>query len=59
MAVLPESVSGPLMDKYPHVPLQLDGKPVTRKTWVCYQEGVRSLPQVDRFIAGLEEKAFL
>ncbi|TMN23522.1 LysR family transcriptional regulator [Lentibacillus cibarius] len=59
MAVLPESVSGPLMDKYPHVPLQLDGQPVTRKTWICYQEGVRSLPQVDRFIVGIEQTAFL
>ncbi|RYG74108.1 LysR family transcriptional regulator [Lentibacillus lipolyticus] len=59
MAVLPESVSGPLMNQYPHVPLQLEGKLVTRKTWVCYQEGVRSLPQVDRFIASLEAKAFL
>ncbi|GAA0445675.1 LysR family transcriptional regulator [Lentibacillus halophilus] len=59
MAVLPESVSSSLMDKYPHVALQLDGRPVTRKTWICYQEGVRNLPQVDRFIEGIEQKAFL
>ncbi|SFD81970.1 DNA-binding transcriptional regulator, LysR family [Lentibacillus persicus] len=59
MAVLPKSVSHGLMDDYPHIALQLDGKPVTRDTWVCYQEGVRKLPQVDQFLSSLLSREFL
>ncbi|MGY0692327.1 LysR family transcriptional regulator [Virgibacillus sp. FSP13] len=59
MAVLPESVSDKMMDEYPHVPLRLNGENVTRDTWVCYQEGVRKLPQVDRFIETIIAKTFL
>ncbi|HLS10397.1 LysR family transcriptional regulator [Lentibacillus sp.] len=59
MAVLPKSVSDSMMDEYPHVPLLLDNQPVTRDTWVCYQEGVRSLPQVDQFLSALLGKEFL
>ncbi|MFC2950168.1 LysR family transcriptional regulator [Virgibacillus sediminis] len=59
MAVLPESVSDSMKDEYPHLPLLLNGKPVTRGTWVCYQEGVRSLPQVDHFIEALTKQSFL
>lgn len=58
MAVLPKSVSHSLMDEYPHVPLTLNGKIVTRDTWLCYQEGVRALPQVDRFIEALLQTEF-
>lgn len=58
MAILPKSVSSFLMDDYAHLPLQLDNKAVTRDTWVCYQEGVRSLPQVDHFINALHSKAY-
>ncbi len=59
MAVLPESVSGSMKDDYPHLPLMIDGKPVTRSTWVCYQEGVRRLPQVDAFLRILTNQTFL
>ncbi|RLL45262.1 LysR family transcriptional regulator [Oceanobacillus piezotolerans] len=59
MAVLPESVSDSMKQEYPHVPLELDGKPVTRGTWVCFREGVRKLPQVDHFIKALTNTTFL
>ncbi|TFJ94593.1 LysR family transcriptional regulator [Lentibacillus salicampi] len=59
MAVLPKSVSDSMMDDYPHIPLQLDGDPVTRDTWVSYQEGVRKLPQVDQFLSAILDKKFL
>ncbi|NBJ68464.1 MULTISPECIES: LysR family transcriptional regulator [Clostridia] len=50
MAVLPKSVSGAMQEEYPNLPLRLNGKAVSRQTWVCFQEGVRALPQVDHFI---------
>ncbi|HLR66085.1 LysR family transcriptional regulator [Virgibacillus alimentarius] len=53
MAVLPKSVSHSLMKSYPHMPLKLNGAYATRDTWVCYQEGIRNLPQVDHFIQAL------
>jgi DNA-binding transcriptional LysR family regulator len=59
MAVLPKSVSDSMMDEFPHVALELDGKPVTRYTWVSYQEGIRELPQVDEFIKMLTNETFL
>ncbi|MFD2044040.1 LysR family transcriptional regulator [Ornithinibacillus salinisoli] len=59
MAVLPESVSDSMKNEYPHIPLTLDEIPVTRDTWVCYQEGIRKLPQVDAFISVLTKKTFL
>ncbi|WP_188454449.1 LysR family transcriptional regulator [Virgibacillus oceani] len=59
MAVLPESVSDFMMDEYPNIPLELNGEPVTRDTWVCYQEGIRKLPQVDHFIKAIIDKTFL
>ena len=58
MAVLPKSVSESLMESYPHVPLKLNNDNVTRDTWVCYQEGIRKLPQVDLFIQALLDKKF-
>lgn len=59
MAVLPKSVSEKLMDKYPHIPLTLNGSDVTRDTWVCYQDGIRKLPQVDKFIKILLNKTYI
>lgn len=59
MAVLPQSVSESLMDDYPHMPLTLNDEYVTHHTWICYQEGVRTLPQVDAFIKALENEKFL
>lgn len=53
MAVLPESVSDFMKEDYPYLPLLLNGEPVSRKTWVCFQEGIRSLPQVNHFIEEL------
>ncbi|MFU0790887.1 LysR family transcriptional regulator [Virgibacillus proomii] len=50
MAVLPESVSDSMKEEYPNIPLRLNGKAVSRHTWVCFQEGVRALPQVNHFI---------
>ncbi|MFD1849116.1 LysR family transcriptional regulator [Oceanobacillus bengalensis] len=59
MAVLPESVSDSMKEEYSYVPLHLNGKAVTRDTWVCYQEGVRELPQVNQFIEALTHTKFL
>jgi len=59
MAVLPKSVSGSMMEKYPHLPLTIEGKEMTRDTWVCYQEGIRELPQVDHFIEAITSTKFL
>ncbi|MGP4106921.1 LysR family transcriptional regulator [Virgibacillus sp. L01] len=59
MAVLPKSVSDSMMDEYPHISMKLNGERVTRDTYVCYQEGVRKLPQVDQFISALLGKNFL
>src|SRR5699024_12869400 len=44
MAILPKSVSHNLMAKYPHLPLEMEGKHVTRDTWLCSQSGIRQLP---------------
>ncbi|SHF50135.1 LysR family transcriptional regulator [Ornithinibacillus halophilus] len=59
MAVLPESVSDSMKEDYPNIPLTLNGDAVTRDTWVCYQEGIRKLPQVDEFINILTSKSFV
>lgn len=59
MAVLPESVSDFMKDDYPNIELKLNGKSVTRDTWVCYQEGIRNLPQVDHFIQSLTNETFI
>ena len=58
MAILPKSVSHNLMAKYPHLPLEMEGKPVTRDTWLCYQNGIRQLPQVNSFIELLLQEDF-
>lgn len=59
MAVLPESVSDSMKEQYPHLPLLSEGEAVTRDTWICYQEGVRQLPQVDHFIRAMSGQKFL
>lgn len=59
MAVLPESVSDSMKKDYPHIALERNGKPVTRHTWLCFQEGIRELPQVDLFIEELGKQSFL
>jgi DNA-binding transcriptional LysR family regulator len=59
MAVLPESVSDTMKKDYPHLPLQLNGEPVKRATWLCYQEGVKELPQVNQFLDALKNQPFL
>lgn len=59
MAVLPESVSDSMKEQYPHLPLVSEGESVTRDTWICYQEGVRQLPQVDHFIRAMSGQKFL
>ncbi len=58
MAILPKSVSHTLMEKYPHVPLQVEGEAITRETWLSYQPGVRNLPQVNSFIELLLSEEF-
>lgn len=50
MAILPRSVSYRLQEEYPNLPLQVNGEEYSRDTWVCYQKGMRELPQVDQFI---------
>lgn len=59
MAVLPKSVAEPMLESYPHLPLIVKGKPVTRTTWVCFQEGDRLLPQVDHFIEALLQTTYV
>lgn len=59
MAVLPKSVSDFMMEKYPHLPLKIDGHSVTRDTWVCYQDDAKQLPQVNHFIEALTTTKYL
>jgi len=59
MAVLPQSVSESLKKDYPHIPLILEGKTLTRATWVSYSAGARDLPQVDHFINVLLQQNYL
>ena len=58
MAILPKSVSHVLMDKFPHLPLEVQGEAITRDTWLCYQGGIRKLPQVNSFIDLLLSEQF-
>lgn len=58
MAVLPKSASDSLMDSFPHLPLVVDGEPVTRDTWLCYRKDIRKLPQVNSFIELLLQETF-
>lgn len=59
MAVLPESVSDSMKKEYAYRPLKLNGKPLTRDTWVCYQKGILKLPQVHEFVNMLTSESFL
>jgi DNA-binding transcriptional LysR family regulator len=59
MAVLPWSVSESLMEKYFHIPLEIDGKKIGRKTWLCYQPEFKNLPQVNSFIKLMLEESFI
>lgn len=59
MAILPKSVSYGLLDNYPNLPLQVDGEDFSRDTWLCYQKGVRKLPQVNHFIELLLQEPFM
>lgn len=59
MAVLPWSVSESLFEKYYHIPLEIDGKKISRKTWLCYQPEYKQLPQVDSFIKLMLEETFI
>lgn len=59
MAVLPKSVAEPMLEHYPHMPLVVHEKIVTRTTWVCFQEGERLLPQVDHFIEALLQTTYV
>jgi len=58
MAVLPKSVAHSLLGDYPHLPLKHNGEALARDTWVCFQEDIRKLPQVDRFIDLVQETSF-
>lgn len=58
MAILPKSVSRNLMNKFPHLPLEVEGEAITRDTWLCYQGGMRKLPQVNSFIDLLLSEQF-
>ncbi|MUV40026.1 hypothetical protein JNUCC1_03910 [Lentibacillus sp. JNUCC-1] len=58
MAVLPESVSEGMQQEFPNIPLMIDGKRVTRDTWVCYHKGGTELPQVQAFIKALQNHRF-
>ncbi|MFZ3576544.1 LysR family transcriptional regulator [Virgibacillus sp. DJP39] len=59
MAVLPKSVSDTMMEEYPHVALMLNNQRVTRSTWLCYQDDVRKLPQVEKFLETILNKKYI
>lgn len=59
MAVLPGSVSTHLKEHYPYIPLFVNNEALTRDSWVCFQEGMRQLPQVDHFLKILERYDFI
>lgn len=59
MAVLPESVANSLLKKFHYVPLTMDGKPVQRETWLCFQNEFRTLPQVNSFIELMLEEKYI
>ncbi|PYZ95554.1 LysR family transcriptional regulator [Alteribacter lacisalsi] len=57
MAVLPETaINGIDRTEYDFIPLQMNGKNLTRTTWLAASEAARSLPQVDAFLKCLYEK---
>src|SRR5690625_1187450 len=58
MAILPRSVSRHLVNEYPHLPLEVQEEAITRDTWLCYQGGIRKLPQVNSFIDLLLSEQF-
>lgn len=59
MAVLPKSVSHTLLDQFDYIPLTMDGEPVHRETWLCFQNEFRTLPQVNSFIELLLEEEYV
>lgn len=59
MAVLPKSVSHTLLDQFDYIPLTMDGQPVHRETWLCFQNEFRTLPQVNSFIELLLEEEYV
>src|SRR5699024_3725541 len=59
MAVLPKSFSQSLMDDYPHIPLKINNRIVTRDTWLCFQEENKNLPQVKHFIQTLLAEKYI
>ncbi|WP_179107209.1 LysR family transcriptional regulator [Sediminibacillus massiliensis] len=55
-AVLPEIAIHDLDSKeYHFIPLQVDGKSLTRQTWVCASEAAMRLPQVKAFLRLLDD----
>ncbi|UOR10445.1 LysR family transcriptional regulator [Halobacillus amylolyticus] len=59
MTVLPRSIATDDLLELPHIPLEWEGKPLARETWVCLKEGIRSLPQVDAFVNMLVSKTWM
>lgn len=59
MAVLPQSVSESLFEKYHYIPLEIEGEKISRKTWLCYQPECKQLPQVNNFINLMLEETFI
>ncbi|PYZ94637.1 LysR family transcriptional regulator [Salipaludibacillus keqinensis] len=51
MAVLPEVATRDLNEAtYTFQSLELDGKPLTRDTWLCFDDPAKELPQVQAFL---------
>ncbi|MCP3029336.1 LysR family transcriptional regulator [Halobacillus sp. A5] len=50
VTVLPESIVEEELWKLPHLPLQLNGRSMKRRTWVCFNKELSDLPQVAAFI---------
>ncbi|UOQ91675.1 LysR family transcriptional regulator [Halobacillus shinanisalinarum] len=59
ITVLPKSIATDDLLELPHIPLEREGKPIARETWVCLKEGIRSLPQVEAFVSMLANKTWV
>ncbi|MBO8156921.1 MAG: LysR family transcriptional regulator [Bacillaceae bacterium] len=57
MAVLPEIAIRDLKrEEYHFIPLMINKKQLSRKTWVCFTEDARKLPQVQAFLEIVERQ---
>ncbi|WP_101846754.1 LysR family transcriptional regulator [Halobacillus sp. Marseille-P3879] len=56
--VLPGSIVTDDLLELPHIPLQLNGSPMSRSTWACFNKEVGDLPQAAAFINLLSDSTW-